>query len=172
MQTVSTSQSVVIPAPPWYCFDRYTDLAGYPLWEPSTRRVTEMELSPDGSNRRVAFEIERGLLGITFYKFNYSLRAEVHALGKDSFFIKFDDARGDLHYVLTIVEFRPHGATSTRMSYKSVIGDPYRFKRTLMTLFGPSELRRHLDSFKRYVVQCAAAGSPNIEGLVRTTQVA
>lgn len=172
MKTVSTSQTVVIPAPPWYCFDRYTDLANYPVWEPSTREVTRLDMAADGSGHRVEFIIERSLFGIPFYRFFYSLRTEVHSLGRDAFFIKFDDVQGDLHYVLTIVEFRPHGEASTRMSYKSVIGDPFRFKRTLMTLFGPSELDRHLKAFKRYVVECAAAGSPSIEGLVASSRVA
>lgn len=164
MQTVSTSKSIVIPAPAWYCFDRYTDLDAYPTWERSAKRATELSRSPDGRVRRVEFEWAKELWGLPLSKLTYSLRCEHHSLGRDTFFIKFDEAEGDLKYLLTVVEFRAADPVahpdSTLLTYKSVIGDPWRFRRTLLMLFGPAELSRHLKAFDHYVQGAYAEERP------------
>jgi hypothetical protein len=148
MSILTSHQEVIIDAPPRFCFERFADVTAYPQWEPSARQVRVIDFDPGGVPRRIEFRFEKRLLFYTC-KLEYSLRSEMYERA-GSYWIKFDDARGDLRSIMTVVEFAPLDSRC-RMSYRGVIDDPLLLRRALVAFFGPKELQCHLERFRRYV---------------------
>ncbi len=154
MNRISSHQEILIDAPPRFCFERFADVVAYPQWEPSARQVKVIDQDPEGRPVRVQFWYEKRLL-FFHYRLVYSLRCRMYE-SNASYWIKFDEALGDLRNIMTVVEFAPVGSRC-RLSYRGVVDEQALLRRGLVAFFGPKELHSHLDRFRSYVQGLASS---------------
>lgn len=170
MRKILAQSSVIIQAPIEACFDKYLDLASYPLWEPNTMSATVLNQGQEGRILRVAFHVGRRVLGIPILDLQYTLRCEHHWIPGGGFWIKFDEVKGDLDHVMTIIQIQPHlqddGSTASRVRYRAVVGAHYPLKLALLSPFTDQAVYRHLLAFRGWVHETHSVEAPALEAAV------
>ena len=150
MTTVSAEVDVTIRAPAQRCFEAFADVTSYPRWEPSARAVSILETYEPGRDFRVEFCYARRILFLT-YSMTYSLRCTLFE-HEGRYWIKFSEPMGDLFDIMTIIEFSDDPSEDTcLMTYRSNVNEPAVVRRTLLSFFGPREIKAHLFRFKHFV---------------------
>jgi uncharacterized protein YndB with AHSA1/START domain len=135
-------RQITVDASPQRCFDALTDFESYPRWQQAVRACRVESRDRDGRGKRVSFEIDAKLKGIS-YTLDYSYEAP-HLITWD--FVEGDVKDVDGEYVL-----EDRGDGTTLATYALRIDAGVWMPGRVADMLSEKVMKRSVEDLKAYV---------------------